>query len=87
MKFNFEDDDPHNEATPIQFTFIELTADELTNEIMEIESDRDTVRNKRQLTTTQFENFDQKTNQLYNLLSTVMKAISEMSFNVVRNIK
>lgn len=34
----------------------------------------------------QYENFDQKANQLFNLLSTVMKGISEMQSAVVRNI-
>jgi parallel beta-helix repeat protein len=33
-----------------------------------------------------FENFDQKTNQLFNILSTVMKSIKEMESSVVRNL-
>lgn len=37
-------------------------------------------------TNTEFENFDQKSNQLFNILSTVVKAMNEMSMGVVRNI-
>ena len=37
-------------------------------------------------TPTYFENFDQKANQLYNLLSSVMKAMNEMRMGTVRNI-
>ncbi len=80
--FKIEDDD---EATTIQPSVVELTANELNKEISKIESDRETVRNKRQLATTQFENFDQKANQLFNILSSVMKAIKEMSSAVTRN--
>ena len=44
------------------------------------------VRNKRQEYQTMFENFDQKANQLFNILSTVMKSIKEMRSAVARNI-
>jgi len=33
-----------------------------------------------------FENFDQKANQLFNILSTVMKNIKEMKSGVTRNL-
>lgn len=36
-------------------------------------------------TETLFENFDQKANQLFNLLSTVMKSMKEMKQSVTRN--
>lgn len=32
-----------------------------------------------------FQNFDQKSNQLYNILSTVMKTTKEMESSVTRN--
>lgn len=41
---------------------------------------------KGQLASQAFQNFDQKQNQLYNLLSTVMKTIQESSSSAVRNI-
>jgi hypothetical protein len=34
---------------------------------------------------TAFQNFDQKTNQLYNLLSSVMKSMNEMRMGTIRN--
>jgi hypothetical protein len=36
------------------------------------------IRNKRQMDTAAFQNFDQKANQTFNLLSSVMKTMSEM---------
>jgi hypothetical protein len=35
---------------------------------------------------TSFENFDQKTNQLFNILSTVMKNMKEEQAGITRNI-
>ncbi len=45
----------------------------------------DSVRNKRQEAQTAFENFDQKSNQLFSILSTVMKSMKEMQAGVTRN--
>jgi hypothetical protein len=42
--------------------------------------------NKRQEYMTAFENFDQKTNQLFNILSTVQKNMKEMQTGVTQNI-
>ena len=42
-------------------------------------------KNRKELQTI-FENFNQKSNQLYNLLSTVMKSITEMRMSVTRNV-
>ena len=44
------------------------------------------TRNKRQECQTMFENFDKKTNQLFNLLSTVLKSHKEMNSGVARNL-
>lgn len=57
----------------------------LSNTIKELESVQETVRNKRQMASTAFQNFDQKANQLYNLLSSVMKSMNEMRMGTVRN--
>ncbi len=57
----------------------------LNEKIKQIESMQETVRNKRQLASTAFQNFDQKANQLYNMLSSVMKAMNEMRMSTVRN--
>ncbi len=62
------------------------TLHELNKTIHELERIQETVRNKRQMSSTSFQNFDQKANHLYNLLSSVMKAINEMRMNTVRNI-
>ncbi len=40
---------------------------------------------ERQVYQTMFQNFDQKSNQMYNLLSSVMKAMNEMEMSPVRN--
>jgi len=37
------------------------------------------------MASTAFQNFDQKSNQLYNLISSVMKAMNEMRKGTVRN--
>ncbi len=50
-----------------------------------VETGQEQVRNKRQMASTAFQNFDQKANQLYNLLSSVMKAMNEMRMGTVRN--
>jgi len=57
----------------------------LSNRIKEVESMQETVRNKRQMASTAFQNFDQKTNQLYNLLSSVLKGMGEMRMSTTRN--
>jgi len=60
--------------------------DALSAEIEHIEYQMETVRNKRQEFQTMFENFDQKASQLFNILSTVVKSIKEMSSAATRNI-
>ncbi len=57
----------------------------LGNRIKGLEAEQETVRNKRQMASTAFQNFDQKTNQLYNLLSSVLKALGEMRMGTARN--
>jgi chaperonin cofactor prefoldin len=51
-----------------------------------LEDSMETIKNKRQECMTQFENFDQKANQLFNLLSSVLKAMKEMEQSTIRNI-
>lgn len=55
-------------------------------EIKNVETIMEEVRNKRQEFTTAFENFDQKANQLFNILSTVLKNVKEMESGVTRNL-
>lgn len=62
------------------------SASEVTLHIQQIEAQVDSVRNKRQEFTTEFENFDQKCNQLFNLLATVMKSTREMRLAALRNL-
>jgi len=57
----------------------------LEDVIKELESMQERVRNKRQEQQTMFENFDQKKNQLFNILSTVLKSMKEMQSSVTRN--
>lgn len=44
------------------------------------------LREKREEFTTAFENFDQKANQLFNILSTVMKNMKETQSGIIRNL-
>jgi DNA repair ATPase RecN len=56
------------------------------SQIKTYESKVETLRNSRQLSSTSFENFDQKANQLYNILSSILKAMRETKSAIVRNI-
>ena len=57
----------------------------LNDHMKNVESMQETVRNKRQMASTSFQNFDQKANQLYNLISSVMKSMNEMRSGTIRN--
>jgi hypothetical protein len=63
----------------------EVTQPKATLRMTEGEDASETVRNKRQMATTGFQNFDQKANQLFNMLATVMKNKKEMESNITRN--
>ena len=71
----------------IEFPSVEktFTRDSLNTEIKNVESSQETIRNQRQMASTAFQNFDQKMNQLYNLMSSVLKTTSEMRSGTVRN--
>jgi hypothetical protein len=64
-----------------------LAADDLAGSIKATESWMEEIRNRRQEFQTMFENLDQKTNQLFNLLSQVLKQIKEMRSAVTRNMQ
>jgi hypothetical protein len=51
-----------------------------------IDAQLEECKNKRQEFTTAFDNFDQKANQLFNILSTVLKHEKESMSSIVRNI-
>ena len=53
--------------------------------IDKIEEKQETIRNERQEYQTSFENFDQKVNQLFSLLSTVLKSMKETNSGTNRN--
>jgi hypothetical protein len=59
---------------------------DLGERIKLLASQMEEVKNKRQEFTTAFENFDQKVNQLFNILSTVLKTEKEMESSIVRNL-
>ena len=62
--------------------FCRALLDQLEEELDQLGEEADTKRKSQ----TVFENFDQKANQLFNLLSTVMKNMKEMSQGISRNI-
>jgi len=64
----------------------EISSSSIIAEIAEIETTMEDIRNRRQELATAFENFDQKANQLFNILSAVLKSIKEMKSGVSRNL-
>jgi len=83
-----DETDPGNGTAMIDITIErkQMTRDELWKEIRRKAELSKILRNKRQAAQTAFDNFDQKANQLYNLLSSVMKAMNEMIAGTVRNL-
>jgi hypothetical protein len=65
----------------------ELSGGGLQTLVTAVEAERETVRDKRQLAASQFENAHQKATQYLNLLSSVLKALNEMQSSIVRNIR
>lgn len=57
----------------------------LNDTIKDVESQQETIRNQRQMASTAFQNFDQKSNQLFNLMSSVLKVMNEMRMGTTRN--
>ena len=49
--------------------------------------DAETVRDSRQLASSQFENANQKASQYVNMLSSVLKTMNEMQSGIIRNIR
>jgi hypothetical protein len=64
-----------------------LNKDQINAEIATIEADRETVRNKRQMIATQFENANKITGQYINMLSSVLKTMKDMKTGVTRNLR
>ncbi|MDP7038116.1 MAG: hypothetical protein QGI45_03085, partial [Myxococcota bacterium] len=84
-KYNTGDDRVEYGPNGEKKVFREVNQMSLGNRIKGLESEQESVRNKRQIASTAFQNFDQKTNQLYNLLSSVLKALGEMRMGTTRN--
>jgi len=64
-----------------------LNRSQLQAEIAAVENQQETVRNDRQMASTQFENANQKATQYINMLSSVLKTMNEMRKGVIRNIR
>jgi hypothetical protein len=64
-----------------------LNKDEINALVSTIEADRETVRNERQMCTSQFENANQRASQYMNMLSSVIKTMNEMKMGVIRNLR
>jgi predicted extracellular nuclease len=58
----------------------------LAETIRETEIQQETSRNKRTLQETSFQNYEQRANQLYSQLSSLMKTANDMRMGVVRNL-
>jgi hypothetical protein len=68
-------------------TRLDMNRDELNAEIAIVEADRETVRNERQMASTQFENANKIAGQYMNMIASVMKTIKEMRRGVIRNLR
>jgi hypothetical protein len=75
----------HQQIKLVELQRKQLERSRVNESLKQIESMQEQVRNKRQMATTTFQNFDQKANQLYNLLSSIMKTMNEMRMGTVRN--
>lgn len=64
-----------------------LTEEQIHAEIATIEADRETVRNRRQMCASQFENANKIASQYINMLSSVLKTMNEMGRGVIRNLR
>jgi len=67
--------------------FLKILESKLQEEITQAEADRETLRNDRQLSSTQFENANQKASQYINILSGMLKIIQEMNQGIIQNIR
>ena len=57
----------------------------LANLMKDVEAMQETLRNKRQMAQTSFQNFDQKSNQVYNMLVQAVKTMQEMRRTGIKN--
>lgn len=63
-----------------------LSREGLNHEIKNVESMQETLRNNRQMAQTHFQNFDQKTNQLYNMMASLLRTLGQMREGTTRNL-
>lgn len=59
---------------------------EIASRIKALEAAMEELKKKRAEMSTSFENFDQKTNQLFNILSTILKTMKETQSGIARNL-
>ena len=76
--------DKNDESTRL---FLKILESKLLEEITQAEVDQETLRNDRQLSSSQFENANQKASQYINMVSSVMKTINEMNQGIIRNMR
>jgi hypothetical protein len=72
---------------PINRQVADPIVEDLSTRIKILENLMEEVKNKRQESQTAFENFDQKVNQLFNMLSNVLKSMKEMEQAIIRNMR
>ncbi len=64
-----------------------MTEAQLQNELAAIEADRETLRNQRQMASTEFENANKIAGQMINMVAQVLKTINEMQKGIILNIR
>jgi hypothetical protein len=63
-----------------------LTRSDMDNLYLEVDALMENIRKKRQVLQRSFEEFDQKANQLFNILSTILKSIKETQTATIKNL-
>lgn len=66
---------------------LRLIQNDIEAEIKSLDGFEEELRRNRSEVARAFQNFDQKSNQLINMLSAIMKAINEMNSAIIRNLR
>ena len=64
-----------------------MTDAELDGQLREMEAQHETIRNQRQKQTNQFEDVNQRTNHMMQMLASILKTMGEMRMGAVNNIR
>lgn len=84
--FDLENLDRHGEPRLLTAQRKRLSLSQLGDTIKQLEAQQEELRSRRRTVETQLQNFDQKLNQLFNMLVSVLKNSHEMAMAAGRNL-